>query len=397
MYVLVLGWGNAGQDFGLSAQICMDLPSAAMNSLLLPAISNARASEDNFPGGNAAASPGWQQGRWKIAYTSLFYDALGLAPYFDVVWTSAVEPGNPYKNASRNNVELQFMLSSLGNGPLGIGDGIGKSNRSRIMQAVEADGSLRKALKPLTPIDAMFGDASLGVPIGAEIFSTVSTFARDTGAATDPHITDWLWWHIVGVNLTTPFRIGPNDLTPSLQPHIAYVAYKSHSNTGDSRACVDGANASDCGVTLFGHGRPPLELSTETPRTEVELGFGLWRVAPLCEGFSIPTRPGQQVSGYALLGETNKYLAVTPQRFVRLQCSGGEGSFFIQYQGGAFEALSILLIDARGGMANATIVEMKHSLDASGHGAIRCDNGGCAVERGRGYDSHGEDTLRPTE
>ena len=51
------------------------------------------------------------------------------------------------------------MLSSLGNGPLGIGDGIGKSNRSRIMQAVEADGSLRKALKPLTPIDAMFGGA----------------------------------------------------------------------------------------------------------------------------------------------------------------------------------------------------------------------------------------------
>jgi hypothetical protein len=226
-------------------------------------------------------------------------------------------------------------------------------------------------------------DSSLGVPIGAEIFNTVSSFAIDTGAATDPHVTDWLWWHIVGVNLTsTPFRIGPDDLTPSLQPHIAYVAYKSHSNTGGSLACVDGAAASACGVTLFGHGHPPLELSTPMPHGGDELGFGLWRVAPLCEGFSIPTRPGQQVCGYALLGETNKYLAVTPQRFVRLQCSGGEGTFFIQYQGGAFEAMSIMLLDATGGMANATLVEIKHSLDRHGRGAVRCDDDGCAVERG---------------
>ena len=268
----------------------MDIPSAAMQSLRLPAITNARASEDNFPGGNSGQAPAWQQGRWKIAYASLFYSALDLAPFMDVVWTTDTEAGNPY-NATRNNVELQFMLSALGNGPLGIGDGIGDSNRTRIMQAVEADGTLRKALQPLTPIDAMFGDPSLGVPIGAEIFSTVSSFAIDTGANTDPGVTDWLWWHVVGVNLTTPFRIGPDDLTPSLQSHIAYVAYQSHSNQGGSAGCVPGAKAAACGVALFGHGHPPLELSTGPLGNGPELGFGLWRISPLCEGFK-SLKPG---------------------------------------------------------------------------------------------------------
>ena len=305
------GWGEASHDHGISTQICMDIPAAALQSLLLPAVTNARASEDNFPGGNSAAAPGWQQGRWKIAYTSLFYNALELAPFMDVVWTSSKpEPGSPYQGHERNNVELQFMLAALGNGALGIGDGIGFANRTRVMQAVEEDGTLRKALRQLTPIDAMFGDASLGVPVGAEIFSTVSTFAIDTGAHTDPFVTDWQWWHVVAVNCTTPFRIGPDDLTPTPQPHVAYVAYRAHSNEGSAAACVDGASASECGVTLFGHGHPPLELSTGPLRAGLEFGFGLWRVAPLCEGFNQPTDPAQRVSGYALLGEPDKYLAV---------------------------------------------------------------------------------------
>jgi hypothetical protein len=74
-----------------------------------------------------------------------------------VVWTQASEAGSPY-NRSRLNIELQFLLSALGSGPLGIGDGPGDVNRTLLMQAVQADGLLRKATRPLTPIDAMFGD-----------------------------------------------------------------------------------------------------------------------------------------------------------------------------------------------------------------------------------------------
>ena len=40
----------------------------------------------------------------------------------------------------------------------------------------------------------------------------------------------------------------------------------------------------------------------------------------------------------------------------------------------------MLLLDARGGMANATLVELRHRLDARGRGALQCTaQGGCAV------------------
>ena len=195
------------------------------------------------------------QGRWKTPYTNLFYSALGLASFFDVTWTSAVEPGNPYKLA-RLNVELQYLLAALGNGALGIGDGPGMTNRTLLMQAMQADGLLRKALHPLTPIDAMFGDASAGVPAGAQVFSTVSSFAIDTGARTDPGVTDWQWWHIVAVNVTREFLLGPDDLSPPLTPHIAYVAY----NYFDSAGCAHGAPAAGC-VTPFGHGHHRFTLA----------------------------------------------------------------------------------------------------------------------------------------
>ena len=89
------------------------------------------------------------------------------------------------------------------------------------MQGVEEDGTLRRALQPLTPIDSMFGDSSLGVPMGAEIFQTTSTFQIDSGRNTDPYVADWTWWHVVGVNITEPFLLAPTDLTPRPQSHIA--------------------------------------------------------------------------------------------------------------------------------------------------------------------------------
>eukprot|EP01046_Picozoa_sp_COSAG06_P001937 COSAG06_NODE_65_length_26676_cov_11.671107_4_plen_319_part_00 len=112
------GWGAAGEKSRMSGQICMDLPSAALQSLASPWITSARASEDNFPRGGFLS----HNGRWRTPYTNILYSALHLAPFYDVVWSSAVEPHNAY-NLSRLNIELQYLLSSLGNGVLGIGDG----------------------------------------------------------------------------------------------------------------------------------------------------------------------------------------------------------------------------------------------------------------------------------
>ncbi len=33
---------------------------------------------------------------WMVGISSMFADAIGLAPYKDNFWTTAVQPGNPY-------------------------------------------------------------------------------------------------------------------------------------------------------------------------------------------------------------------------------------------------------------------------------------------------------------
>ena len=298
--------------------------------------------------------------------------SLSLAPFYDVVWTSGkVEPGSPYfdKQAGpqaqfhRTNVELQFLLSALGSGVLGIGDKPGFANRTLIMQAVQDDGVLRKALRPLTPIDAMFGDSRAGVPEGAQIFSTTSSFAIDTGAQTDPYETDWLWHHIVGVNISVDFLLGPDDLSPPLTPHLQYVAYDYFNSGG----CAHGAPSAGC-VQPFGHGHPPLRLAT-TPANEADLGFGLWRVAAVCVGFASGSVESDG-AGFALLGERTKYLAVAPQRVKRMQCTSGE--FFVQWYGSAGEAVNMLVLDARNGVSNGTIVGMGMTHTEAGLGTMRC-------------------------
>ena len=113
------------------------------------------------------------------------------------------------------------------------------------------------------------------MPEGADIFCTTSSFAIDTGSKTDPGaknapflryvyiylhknhqstktgsgqtsgnaekterrvlsagVTDWQWWHIVGVNITKEFILGPDDLSPALSPHISYVAYDYFNTAG---------------------------------------------------------------------------------------------------------------------------------------------------------------------
>eukprot|EP01048_Picozoa_sp_COSAG05_P019611 COSAG05_NODE_3115_length_2313_cov_1.386631_1_plen_77_part_00 len=76
----------------------MDLPSFALASVELDAVTNARASTDNFP----SAEDGASNPRWKIAYDALLYASLGLQPFMDVIWSTAVQPGTIYLHDSNH-------------------------------------------------------------------------------------------------------------------------------------------------------------------------------------------------------------------------------------------------------------------------------------------------------
>lgn len=148
------GLNNAAAKHGLPVQYCMGLSNEMMHTLTLSQVTTARASEDNFPGGTHAS--GWTEGsRWQIAYTALFLNAIGLRPFMDVVWSSPHCPGSPYPQ-ERDNVPLQLAVALLSNGPLGLGDGPGCTNKSLVMQACMADGTLLHPSRAITPINAMY-------------------------------------------------------------------------------------------------------------------------------------------------------------------------------------------------------------------------------------------------
>ena len=120
----------------------MGLPSYALSSMEFGAVTNMRASDDNFPWGEDGAPRHW---RWKIGYGALLYNAVGLEPFMDVIWTTAAQPGNianQGKLAIRTNIELQATVAALSSGPVGIGDGPGDTDAALAMMFCSADGTL---------------------------------------------------------------------------------------------------------------------------------------------------------------------------------------------------------------------------------------------------------------
>ena len=128
------GFADAALKHGVSHQLCMSMPSQVMDSLLLPAVTNARASPDNTP---------TNENRWLIAYTSLMMWPLDVQPFADNVWSMSHEPAEPYgPGVFRHNVELQMLITTLTAGPVGIADEIGFTNATLVLQTCTANGTL---------------------------------------------------------------------------------------------------------------------------------------------------------------------------------------------------------------------------------------------------------------
>ena len=148
----IQGINDADAKLNQSVQFCMSLPSYLLSSLSLPAVTNVRASEDNFPA---------EHNRWKVAYSSLMISALQLKLFFDVIWTTSTQPGNAYGVRSMD-VELQSVISLLMAWPVGIGDGVNLTNSTLVARLCRNDGILLHTSTSVAPIESMlFDDTNL--------------------------------------------------------------------------------------------------------------------------------------------------------------------------------------------------------------------------------------------
>jgi len=164
--------GAAADKVGINIQYCMSLPRHILQALEIPRVTHARASDDY-----AVHLRDQSKSQWNIGISSMFADAIGLAPFKDVLWSTSVQPGSPYTSAAMEVLpDREILIATLSTGPVGPGDAINYTNVQRIMKCCRQDGLILKPDRPLTTINKLVSDWALydGV-IQGELYSTRTT------------------------------------------------------------------------------------------------------------------------------------------------------------------------------------------------------------------------------
>jgi hypothetical protein len=150
----------------------MSLPRHILTALEIPRVTQTRVSTDY-----AFHLEGKAQ-QWTIGISSMFADAIGLAPFKDVFWSSASQPGaaNYTPIAHEIQARREIAIATLSTGPVSPGDGIHYANYDKIMQCCRADGLILKPDQAITMINALISDWAFNDGISqGEVYSTKTT------------------------------------------------------------------------------------------------------------------------------------------------------------------------------------------------------------------------------
>jgi len=241
----------------------------------------------------------------------MFSWSVGLLPFKDSFYSSTTEVVTNNKDALFYNYKekypmLHALVSVMSCGPVAPSDGVDGSDPVLIMRTCAQDGTLLKPDRPMMNIDSTWIKRTLGVDgtIGpdGEVWSTFSTLDQNT-------------WHYIFSNiLTKAYSFTVDDLM--IKTGDSFVAYLFNKiSPGSNIAPVP-----------FGK-QNPLHL----PIGKDWGDFQLWTVAPIFDNH------------WAFLGETDKFVAVSKQRFE--QISSSDGTIVLHVVGTAGEMLTFSFYD----------------------------------------------------
>jgi len=226
----------------------------------MPTVTNARASGDYHPG----------NGQWDTGTTALLAHAVGIAPSKDNYWSTAVQSGTHYGTKTKEpHSRLQSAVITLTNGPVAPSDKIGASDAALIMRCCDAGGRLLSADRPAAEIDAHFAHSAGFGGVDGHMWATHAT------------VSGQKFSYVIGISLKSAYNLTVGEL--------GYEA-------GEKLLAVPSGAAATIAFT----GDSPLQF-TECGEDD----FQLFLVAP-CTG------------SFTLLGEPDKWISVSPQRFSEL-------------------------------------------------------------------------------
>ncbi|CAF1499818.1 unnamed protein product [Adineta ricciae] len=290
--------GSAAERVGINIQYCMSLPRHILQALEIPRVTHARASDDY-----AVRLRDPQKSQWNIGISSMFADAIGLAPFKDVLWSTSEQPGSPYSATAKEPLpEREILIATLSTGPVGPGDAIKYTNVERIMKCCRQDGLILKPDRPLTTINALIADwASYDGVLQGELYSTQTTINDRE-------------FHII--------------FASAMKRN--YVVYPSM--IGSESGVIWSYDNTDV-VSIFDDTHP-----LEVPADKCgDLAICVWYVSPQWQ-FNDPIH-----IKYAFLGEKNKWTAVSQQRISYIATNTEKTQTTITVQGAKSEIVPLVV------------------------------------------------------
>lgn len=169
------GVDRAAGARGRTLQWCMPSPADLCQTVTLQNVTSIRTSGDH--GYLVSAGYLWA---WFL-YTNTFASALGLFPFKDVFHADLDDP--------HAHAEVESLLSALSVGPVGIGDGLGRTNPSIVRRTCRANGVL---VKPDTPVIAINRSFRKWATSRGQLLTGTATSVKD----------DATWTYVVTMNAT---------------------------------------------------------------------------------------------------------------------------------------------------------------------------------------------------
>lgn len=278
--------GEGASNAGVSIQLCMAYPRHALASLEMPTATQIRASDDHVPGWDVKV-------QWNLGYSSILAWAVGLAPFKDNFWSTAVQPGSSCGSSPEITPSLHHAASVFSAGPVTPGDGVGFSDVSQIMRGCTTSGLLLQPSRPATAIDRNVASKVFPAAPGSfagEVFATYSLvgglFFDHVLVAEATNGVAITTADFAGIRADSALRVGGAVSVPG-----PAVAYAINATSFDVASLV---------VRAFDDATP---LTVEPCGLE---DFAVWHTAPL-------------FGTWALLGDLSKFVPVAEMRFSNLQ------------------------------------------------------------------------------
>jgi hypothetical protein len=282
----LLQMGFAAERYGLTIQYCMPYTRHLLQSLEIPSVTQSRLSGDYHAG----------SGQWSIGDSSVFVEALGVAPFKDTFYTAPDQTACADKTSEPYPI-LEAAVATYATGPVGPGDHYNMTNRDVVMMTCADDGLILKPSKPLRTIDSSFTQRAFGSggPLG-QVWTTHTW------------IDTLQWHHVFSADLSYEYDFVPGDLLDlsSTFSDQQWVAYPH--NMTSSPMPFDESH--------------PIKL----PKCD-RADFGLWHIAPV---FS---------NGWVLLGEMAKFVPISEQRI--LSVSADDTSITVALRGSPSEEVTV--------------------------------------------------------